>query len=141
VQKDGGHGDEPSPATRVLIASLISTTAACAGSTSTPTTTPSEVSFPLPTSGINGCAGVLFDGPIILEVREGSTVGRLQSGKVLPMLWPTGFTTTFDAPEWRVLDADGELFATSGQDIGDVMRSGTWNGWETCPTLEYLVVY
>lgn len=90
---------------------------------------------------MNGCAGVLLDGPIILEVSDGVTVGRLRDGRTIPMLWPSGFSAGFESPVWRILDANAEVFATSGQDIGGAMRSGVWRGWETCATLRWLVVY
>lgn len=133
---------------RMLPAVIVATAlGGCVGSSTagSPDTsgppTATGLSFPLPTSGMNGCAGVLFDGPIILEISEGTTTGRLQNGRIIPMLWPTGFAAWFDPPVWTILDASGAVFAISGQDIGPVMRSGVWAGWETCATLLWLVVY
>jgi hypothetical protein len=136
---------------RVLVGVLISAVAACGGqpptstgSPTAPTDTPvdSGLVFPLPTSDINACAGVLIEGPIVLEIEEGFTAGRhLRSGRVFPMLWPPGFTARFDPPVWRVVDDQGRPFATSGDDIGPFMRTEGWGRWDTCPTLGYLIVY
>lgn len=90
---------------------------------------------------MNACAGVGIDGPIILEIFDGVTTGRLENGRRLPILWSEGFTAVEDPPPWRILDPRGRVFATFGQDISGRMSSGVWGDWDTCSTSRGLYVY
>jgi hypothetical protein len=98
----------------------------CVGEgTQSPVATPEEtvIQFPLPTSGhALACAGVGISGPVLLEIEDGTTVARLADGTTLRIYWPDGFTSLFDPPMWRVLDADSRLFATGGDDITPFLK-------------------
>ena len=110
---------------------------------------PSELARPsasrsvlaLPTTGpLDACAGVQFDGPFILKIEDGATVAHRAVGTSLPILWPNNFTARFDGAIWRVFDARGKVFASSGEDISDYLK-GNWHGWSVCTTTRAVYLY
>jgi len=78
---------------------------------------------------------------VVLEVRDGKTLGRFAGGRERPIFWPPGFTLVEDASLWRIVTPDGRLFATSGEDITAFMLSGQWRGWHACVASRSIAVY
>ncbi len=97
--------------------------------------------FVLPTTGpLQGCAGVEFDGRILLDVKNGETLARRPAGDPLRIFWPEGFTARFDGAIWRIIDDRGKVFASSGETISDYLR-GNWRGRSVCTTTQAVYVY
>lgn len=137
------------PARRVLWPSLVNVcltllVAAC-GNGPPPSELPkppaSASVFALATTGpLDACAGVLLEGPIILQIKDGASLAHRAGGTSLPIFWPDNFTARFDGAIWRVLDAQGKVFASSGENISDYMR-GNWHGWMVCTTIRAVYLY
>lgn len=115
--------------------------AGCAAPIPTSEPAPTPMSIALPTTGpMDACAGVLWDGPMVLEVRDGTTVARRPAGDPLRIFWPPGFTARFDGAVWRVLDSRGKVFASSNEDITPYL-GGNWHGRKVCATARAILVY
>ena len=127
---------------RHLVASLLAIgLAGCVTVAPTSEPAPTVLSIALPTTGpLDGCAGVQWDGPIVIEVQDGTTVARRPVGDPLRIFWPPGFTARFDGATWRVLDARANVFASSDEDITDYLDDN-WHGWRVCATIRAIYVY
>jgi hypothetical protein len=110
------------------------------GSPSPPAT---RLAIPLPTNlGADACAGVGFTGDVVLIAKDGDLLSRYTlTGVLAPTYWPPGSTMVEDPPLWRILNPEGQLLATSGEDITPFLRSGQWRGWHVCVTTTEIFVY
>lgn len=127
---------------RAIAASLLAIVlAGCVAPAPTSEPAPTAISIALPTTGpMDSCAGVQWDGPMVLEVHGGTTVARRPVGDPLRIFWPPGFTARSDGAIWRILDARAKVFASSNEDITAYL-DGNWHGRMVCATARAIYVY
>jgi hypothetical protein len=90
--------------------------------------------------GMQGCAGVELGGQIFLVATVEGVVGQSAAGPVLKIYWPPGFQAIFDPDFKAVVDSDGAVIASAGDEINGLVSRGRWNGRTACATGDSIYV-